>query len=390
MLTIKVYFYRDMIMNKSEYAAEGREHVWCFDYLRSIALFFVIFMHVAAGPLRIGMSTGWYVLDLCVSIAFTAVPLFFMMSGYLLMTDERTSDVSFLIKYRLPKLIITLAAWSVIAAAWSSWINEYDMSLFAGNILDALHKPAWVHLWYMYTLIGLYIISPMLYAAIHGMNASGRKYLLALVIIVCLQGFIYAAVPGSARPDAQLEFVSDLRFFGGHITSFILGYCLGTMKKRINNALLVIIALLDTAFITLGTWRDTVSVNEYSGVFQSQSSGPEILLAACIFIFFKQNLNRDSRVRRAVSPLVSLSLGIYLIHNFLLSYMHVYIWRGETAKHVLPVTAAILVISYIIVKTLATIPVISYALAGLPFRSACSSCNWVFTFKKVFSIFRHR
>ena len=70
--------------------------------------------------------------------------------------------------------------------------------------------------------------------------------------------------------------------------------------------------------------------------------------------------------------------------------MHVYIWRGETARHVLPVTAAILVISYIIVKTLATIPVISYALAGLSFRSACSSCNWVFTFKNVFSIFRHR
>ena len=377
-------------MNKSLSAAEGREHVWCFDYLRSIALFFVIFMHVAAGPLRKGMSTGWLVLDLCVSIAFTAVPLFFMMSGYLLMTDERTADVSFLIKNRLPKLVITLAAWSVIAAAWSSWINEYDMSLFAGNILDALHKPAWVHLWYMYTLIGLYIISPMLYAAIHGMNASGRKYLLALAMIVCLQGFIYAAVPGSIRPDAQLEFASDLRFFGGHITSFILGYYLGTMKKRINNALLIITALLDTAFITLGTWRDTVSAGEYSGVFQSQSSGPEILLAACIFIFFRQNFNRDSRVRRAVSPLVSLSLGIYLIHNFLLSYMHVYIWRGETARHVLPVTAAILAVSYIIVKTLATIPVISYALAGLPFRSACASCNWVFTFRKLFSLFSRK
>ncbi len=375
-------------MDKLTYAAEGREHVWCFDYLRSIALFFVIFMHVAAGPMRIGISTGWHVLNLCVSIAFTAVPLFFMMSGYLLMTDERTSDVSFLLKDRLPKLVVTLVAWTVIAAAWSSWINEYDMSLFAENLADALHKPAWVHLWYMYTLIGLYLISPMLYAAIHGMNDAGRKYLLALAIIICLQGFIYAAVPGSMRPDAQLEFANDLKFFGGHITSFILGYYLGIIKKRISNALLILAALLDTAFITLGTWRETVSAGEYSGIFQSQSSGPEIFLAACIFIFFKQNFNRDSRVRRAVSPLVSLSLGIYLIHNFLLSYMHVYIWRGESARHVLPVTAAILVISYIITKTLATVPVISYAFAGLPFRSACNSCNWVFTFRKIFSIFR--
>lgn len=377
-------------MDKLTYAAEGREHVWCFDYLRSIALFFVIFMHVAAGPMRIGISTGWHVLNLCVSIAFTAVPLFFMMSGYLLMTDERTSDVSFLLKSRLPKLVVTLVAWTVIAAAWSSWINEYDMSLFASNLTDALHQPAWVHLWYMYTLIGLYLISPMLYAAIHGMNDAGRKYLLALAIIICLHGFIYAAVPGSMRPDAQLEFANDLKFFGGHITSFILGYYLGIMKKRINNALLIFAALLDTAFITIGTWHETVSVGEYSGIFQSQSSGPEIFLAACIFIFFKQNFNRDSRLRRAVSPLVSLSLGIYLIHDFLISYMHVYIWRGETARHVLPVTAVILAASYIITKTLATLPVISYALAGLPFKSACAGCNWIFTFRKIFSIFKRK
>lgn len=358
--------------------------------MRSIALFFVIFMHVAAGPMRIGMSTGWHVLNLCVSIAFTAVPLFFMMSGYLLMTDERTSDVSFLLKSRLPKLVITLAAWTVIAAAWSSWITEYDMSLFTSNIISALHAPAWVHLWYMYTLIGLYLISPMLYAAIHGMNASGRKYLLTLLIIICLQGFIYAAVPGSARPDAQVEFANDLKFFGGHLTSFLLGYYLGIMKKRVNNALLILAAVLDTAFITLGTWRDTVASGEYSGVFQSQSSGPEIFLAACIFIFFKQNFNSASRLRRAVSPLVALSLGMYLIHNFLLSYMHVYIWRGETARHVLPVTAAIFVISYIITKTIATVPGLSRILTGLPFRSACSSCNWIFTIRNACSFFRTR
>ena len=368
--------------------AEDREHVWCFDYLRSIALFFVIFMHEAAGPLRIGLSTGWHILNICVSIAFTAVPLFFMMSGYLLMTDERTCDISFLLKKRLPKLVITLLAWTVTAAAWSSWISEYDMSLFASNLLDALHKPAWVHLWYMYTLIGLYLISPILYSAIHSMNDSGRKYLLALVLIICLQGFIYAAIPGSIRPDAQLKFTSDIMFFGGHITSFILGFYLGSIKRHVNNMLLILAALIDIAFITLGTWHETVISGEYSDLFQSQSSGPEILLAACIFIFFKQNFNCDSRLRHAISPLVSLSLGIYLIHDFLISYMHIYIWREETARHVLPVTAAILAVSYIIIKTLASIPVISYALAGLPFRSACISCNWLFTFKKVFSIFR--
>lgn len=364
------------------YTAECREHVWCFDYLRSIALFFVIFMHVAAGPMRLSVTSGWHALNLCVSVAFTAVPLFFMMSGYLLMTDERTADINFLLKNRLPKLFCTLVAWTVIFSAWSSWVSNEDMSMFTSNLIDSLHTPVWVHLWYMYTLIGLYLISPILYAAIHSMTEPGRKYLLVLIMIICLQGFVTAAVPGRFRVDTQLEFTKKLMFFNGHIISFIFGYYLGTMKKRIHNALLIAAALLDTAFITLGTWHETTAAGEYSGIFQSQSSGPEIFLAACIFIFFKQNFNRDSHLRRTLSPLVSLSLGIYLVHNLILSYMHVYLWNGETAKHVLPVTAAVLVISYIIIKTIATIPGLSYIFTGLPFKIANTSCNWIFTFKK--------
>ncbi len=365
------------------YAAEGRVHVWCFDYLRSLALFFVIFMHAAASPLRLSVTPGWHALNFCVSVAFTAVPLFFMMSGYLLMTDERTADVSFLIKNRLPKLVCALISWTVIFSAWSSWVSNEDMSLFVPNLIDSLHAPVWVHLWYMYTLIGLYLISPMLYAAIHGMKNSGRKYLLAILILICLQGFVTAAAPARFRADVQLEFTKSLIFFGGHLTSFLLGYYLGTMKKRISNIMLISAAVLDTAFIVFGTWHETIISGEYSGIFQSQSSGPEIFLAACIFIFFKQNFNSDCRLRRALSPLVSLSLGIYLVHNLILSYMHVYIWNGETAKHVLPVTAAVLIISYIIIKTIATVPGLNYIFTGLPFKTATAGCNWIFTFRKL-------
>lgn len=66
-----------------------RAHVEYFDWLRIIAALSVIFMHTAAGPLRAGINTGWHLLNVCTSLAFTAVPLFFMMSGYLLMTSGK-------------------------------------------------------------------------------------------------------------------------------------------------------------------------------------------------------------------------------------------------------------------------------------------------------------
>ena len=366
---------------------EGRTHVWCFDYLRILALFFVVFMHAAAGPMRNPVTPAWQVLNFCVSAAFSAVPLFFMMSGYLLLTDERTADISFLLKQRLPKLVCTLAVWSAVGAAWGSWVEAGDLSLFGARLAAAFHAPSWVHLWYMYTLIGLYILSPVLYGALRGMNEGGRRFLMGLLALYCLQGFVTALSPDSLRENLQLDLTVNLRIFGGHLCSFLLGYYLGTMKKKISPWLLAAAAAADLALITWGTLRESRAAGQYVQVFHSQSSGPEIFLAGCIFVLFIQYLNKDSGLRRCLAPAVSLSLGIYLMHNFVLSLLHVTVMPALRCSQVLPVTLAVTAVSYLAVKTLATVPGICYLTAGLDFKGACRSSNWIWTFARVKKFF---
>ena len=99
-----------------------RPHVDYFDGLRIFAALCVIFMHTAAGPLRAGINTGWHLLNVCTSLAFTAVPLFFMMSGYLLMTSRKTADISVLLRHRLPRLVVPLAGWTVVAVLWQMFL----------------------------------------------------------------------------------------------------------------------------------------------------------------------------------------------------------------------------------------------------------------------------
>ena len=65
----------------AEKPAQPRAHLYYFDYLRVFGVLCVIFMHTAGGPLRSDVGTpGWQMTDLCTSLAFTAVPLFLMMS----------------------------------------------------------------------------------------------------------------------------------------------------------------------------------------------------------------------------------------------------------------------------------------------------------------------
>lgn len=99
-----------------------RPHVDYFDGLRIFAALCVIFMHTAAGPLRAGVNTDWHLLNVCTSLAFTAVPLFFMMSGYLLMTSRKTADISVLLRHRLPRLVVPLAGWTVVAVLWQMFL----------------------------------------------------------------------------------------------------------------------------------------------------------------------------------------------------------------------------------------------------------------------------
>ena len=80
-----------------------KNHVHYFDHLRLIAAISVIYMHVAADPLRLPLCTEWQFINIFTCIGFTAVPLFFMMSGYLLLSNSKTEDIWQEAMQRLPK-----------------------------------------------------------------------------------------------------------------------------------------------------------------------------------------------------------------------------------------------------------------------------------------------
>ena len=138
-----------------------REHIYYFDYLRVMAGLFVIYMHVASSLLRREVTGQWMILNVLTSLSFTAVPLFLMMSGYLSLTSEKTLDTGLLLKKRLPRLVVPLAGWTVVILCWQMLMGKnFSVTYFYEGLVKALSTPAGVHLWYMYTLIALTLISP--------------------------------------------------------------------------------------------------------------------------------------------------------------------------------------------------------------------------------------
>ena len=222
-----------------------RPHVDYFDGLRIFAALCVIFMHTAAGPLRAGVNTDWHLLNVCTSLAFTAVPLFFMMSGYLLMTSRKTADISVLLRHRLPRLVVPLAGWTVVAVLWQMFLaHTLTPGAIWAQLVTALHGPVMVHFWYLYTLIALYALSPILYGGIQVLGKSGRVYLFVLAAAVSAHTILMTVLPDGAAQYVDLDIFDKLKIFGGHMATFVLGYLLGSYEKEIPNWLLALGAVV--------------------------------------------------------------------------------------------------------------------------------------------------
>ena len=196
-----------------------RAHVEYFDWLRIIAALSVIFMHTAAGPLRAGINTGWHLLNVCTSLAFTAVPLFFLMSGYLLMTSRKTADISVLLRHRLPRLGVPLAGWTVVAVLWQLFLaHTLTPGAIRAQLVAALNGPAMVHFWYLYTLIALYVLSPILYGGIRTLGKSGRVYLFVLAAAVSAHTVLLTVLPDGAAQEDERDYGLEFTVIDGVVS----------------------------------------------------------------------------------------------------------------------------------------------------------------------------
>ena len=358
----------------------AREHIAYLDWLRLAAAAGVVFMHTAAAGLRSGVDLSWHALNLLTSLAFTAVPLFFMISGYLLLTDENTLRPSVLLRRRLPRLVIPLAGWSVVAVAWDCvCARDFSFAFWGGRLLGGFYAPVLVPYWFLYTLIAIYVLSPLLRGSVCAMGRSGRRYLLLLIALASLRSMLRAILPDAADRYLNVDLLMKLQALGGYLLLFLLGYLLGTTQRRFPTAALVCVAVAAWAIITVGTWRLTVRSGSYNAVFQDQSAGFEVILAACLFLLAKQATPRQGD-RCGVVPLL---FPTYLMHAVLLNMFYMVHIRPVRFFGVLGATALNLLICYLTLKTVATVRPICYLATGMTYEKACESCNWVWTARRL-------
>lgn len=275
------------------------------DTLRTIATILVILVHIAGEYVISGISNSTYDFSFWIgnvvdSFSRICVPVFVLISGMFLLGRKETFGESY--KKRASRLFIPLIFWSIIYMLYSiikTFVSSYILDIEQIVFELMLGRP-YYHMWYLFMLIGLYFIAPILN---NNISIISRKNLWTTSVLLLIFGMVnstYDVFLGN-RPFFILWFFNYLGYF-------ILGFLIKDYVSRISTYILIATFFISGILISLLTY---ITAKYFGNMYFYGYLSPLVIIASLsIFILFQQiNLRKN-----ILSRISHLTLGIYLIH----------------------------------------------------------------------------
>ena len=336
------------------------------DLIRVVAIYLVVVVHVS-GQLtniwgRIPVDQ-WLIADIYGGIARVCVPLFFMISGYLLLPRSESLDTFYL--KRMPRIIVPLVAWSLIYLGWycGNHPNTCTPTL-AWNLL--LAQGSYYHLWFLYSLLSIYLILPVLRLMFR--PEPDKKVLWYLIGL----WLIFQPILTMAHKFWNFSIKLGPPLAAGFICYFFLGYLLGEITlSGVRVILSFMIWVISTSITILGTYLFTRISGQFEGFFYDFVSLNVILASAAAFLLLRWLSERKpftSPSLHTVTRILALStFGIYLIHILVIEilsswipFLHINSLMGNAIWSIPFVTTLVFMVSFLIIRILQKIPVLRY------------------------------
>ncbi len=336
------------------------------DIVRAVAIVMVILLHLSS-PLVSNFNgtppAGWWIANAIDSFCRPCVPFFLLLSGYFLLDPSRDESAQTFFSKRVRRVVLPFLVWDVIFIGWN--IATQGKTYTVWTALKAIIQGRiYFHLWYVYTLIGLYLVTPILRVYVRAASKRNLTYFVALWALATglipllnrLMGF-----------DQGINFVVTTGFAG----YFIAGPLLRDVRVKPNRLwLLVMIYLLGCAATMFANYRLTADHHGQLDQFFFQYTSPAIIVMALSgFVLlnslpFERLLAKAHRLRALIVSVGTMSLGIYLIHVMFLDGLHLNAPAPAAIAAAFP-TFGTLMISALIVLALSYVAV--SILRWLPF-----------------------
>lgn len=314
--------------NKIEDIAPKKE-VW-IEALRVIGVLSVILIHTCATMTNnynineLG-AHAYFVLDELMLVCRFAVPIFIMISGYLLLNPQKDITAKKMFGY-IRRMFLVLLVFAFPFAVIENVVQT--KSFLVGGVFTAFIKmlegKSWSHMWYVYTLVGLYIITPILRVFIASSDEKTQRIIIAAL-------FVGNGIIPTVSALVQCDFDNYML-----LNIYVMYYILGGYIHRDDNFfngkekiiyVFGILSLVISCISEIIYFILTQNLPEWNHKASNMFIPP---LALAIFVFAKKHfdeLRLNSKLYKVIASISSCSFAMYLIHpvfiNLFYKFIHI-------------------------------------------------------------------
>lgn len=274
--------------------------------LRLLATLSVVWLHASAGLLdvrEIASVDDKFWLSCHKYCMQFGVPVFVMISGALFLNPAKEIGFPLLLRKYVKRIAFALLIFGLPMCVVETYFSNSGGVI--NSIIHFIQGRSWSHMWYLYMLIGLYLITPVIKPFVT--KASDRDWIAALVLLFVMSSLF----PTMNAMGAGLT--SWMIISTPYIFIYMLGYWLcWKAPQRIvgNKATLTVVTLLCVAIIVAKCY--------YGFNYYGYADPVTICLAATLFLLFR-SFNVNWKFANWIAPYC---FGIYLVHNVFINFTY--------------------------------------------------------------------
>ena len=337
------------------------ERIVFIDYLRIVACFLVMLVHSSenfygadssglAGNISMlaNETNRFWVSFYDGGVARTCVPLFMVVSAFLLVPMKPGTSMKGFYQHRfkriLPPMIVFLLLYTFLPLLWGGM--TWEQSLQDLKTIPFNFPSMAGHLWFMYPLISLYLIIPVVSPWLEKATAKEEQMFLTLFAASTFLPWLHHFVQPEIWGECFWNKFSMLWYCSGYLGYLVLAHYIRvhlhwTRKKRL--IIGVIAFFIGATFTAWSFWWKGIPgqvietpLLEWSWEFCT----PNVLLATFgAFLLF--TCIEQPKAPRIITGISKLTFGMYLVHMFFLSQIAPAIIHGSVTDPLLPVSLAI-------------------------------------------------
>jgi hypothetical protein BACCOPRO_00060 len=331
------------------------------DYIRVIACFLVMLVHASenfyaadssglAGNVSMlaNESNRFWVAFYDGFVSRTCVPLFIIVSAFLLVPMKPGMSMGEFYRKRftriLPPMIFFMLLYTFLPLLWGGM--SWEQSLTDLKLLPFNFPSMAGHLWFMYPLISLYLIIPVVSPWLEKASRKEELTFLGIFAFSTLIPWLHRFVTPELWGECFWNGFSMLWYCSGYLGYLVIAHYIRyhiDWDRRRRATVGAVCFLIGAAFTGWSFWiKGTPGVSIESPMLEWswEFCTPNVLLASFgAFLLF--SCIERKQTPKLIASLSRMSFGMYLMHLFFLVPIAGLIIGGDSANPLVPVWLAI-------------------------------------------------